>query len=110
MSRVDREWRTSHLSRHVKRKDGNHAEIVKELRGVGAFVVDMSSLGDGCPDILAAFGGQWHVIEIKNPATAYGRAGLSASQQAAATMAGSAPVHVVSSVAEALKAIGAYSE
>jgi hypothetical protein len=76
------------------------------LRGAGLFVVDTSSLGLFC-DVIVAFGGTWHMLEIKNPDTHYGRSGLNANQQALATAAGSAPVHVVSSVDEALRAVGA---
>lgn len=92
--------------RITHRKDANHAEIVRGLRDAGLHVVDTSSLGLFV-DAIVAFNGTWHVLEIKNPETSYGRAGLNANQQALATAAGSAPVHVVSSVEEALKAIGA---
>ena len=92
--------------RRIHRHDANHAEIIATMRGVGAFVVDTSSLGMFV-DAVVAYQGTWHIIEIKNPETQYGRSGLNANQQALATMAGSAPVHVVSSADEALRAIGA---
>lgn len=109
MSRATREWRATHLTRHVHRKDNNHAAIVQALRGVGALVIDTSSLGLFV-DIVCAYHGEWLIIEVKNPDTAYGRSGLNPNQQALAMAAGSAPVHVVSSVDDALRAIGASYE
>lgn len=107
MTRIEREWRATHLApRRTHRKDVNHAEIAAALRSVGALVIDTSSLGLFV-DLVCAYHGEWIIIEVKNPDTHYGRSGLNANQIALAAAAGSAPVHVVSSVDEALKAIGA---
>lgn len=90
------------------RKDANHQQIADGLGQIGCFVVDLSKLGGGVPDVLVwgAFG--WQVLEIKNPATSYGRRGLSRlqkrwDQQARAT---GCRVHVVRSLDEAIAAVG----
>lgn len=62
-------------SRYGRRTDGNHAEIVRALRAAGITVVDLSAIGEGCPDLLIGFGGVNSLIEIK---TATG--GLDADQ------------------------------
>jgi Holliday junction resolvase-like predicted endonuclease len=90
------------------RKDANHAPIVRALRQVGATVIDTSAIGQaGCPDLVIGFRGLVHLIEVKNPASRYGKAGASEVQRDwAATWNGPVP-HVVTSVDEALAAIGA---
>ena len=62
------------------RVDGNHAEIVAALRKAGASVLDCSKVGNGCPDLIVGMAGKTALIEIKNPRTQYGRAGLSRLQ------------------------------
>lgn len=106
MTRADREWRAAHLMRRVTRKDNNHAAIIGALRGVGAFVVDTSSLGLFV-DAVCAFRGVWYVLEFKNRETAYGRAGLNANQRRLAAAAGDAPLLLVTTPDDALRAIGA---
>lgn len=39
---------------HKAHKDGNHTEIVNALRGIGAFVIEAQTLGNGQSDIIAA--------------------------------------------------------
>ena len=91
--------------RRIHRHDANHAQIIATMRGVGAFVVDTSSLG-GFMDAIVAFRGRWLVMEFKNRETSYGRAGLSRNQQALAAAAGDAPVYEVDSPDEALRILG----
>ena len=50
------------------RIDANQPEIVKALRDVGAFVQSLATIGKGCPDLLVAFRGKWHVLEVKDGA------------------------------------------
>jgi hypothetical protein len=52
--------------RHRARRDGNHVEIVGALRQHGIAVVDLASVGNGCPDIATAFGGRTIFMEIKD--------------------------------------------
>jgi hypothetical protein len=89
------------------RTDNSHAAIVQGLRSADLFVIDLSGVGGGCPDVAVAYNGAWHMLEIKSLDTAYGRRGLSETQRHLALMAGSAPVHVVVDLESALKAIGA---
>jgi hypothetical protein len=106
MTRQEREWRATHLMRRAARKDNNHAAIIATLRGIGAFVVDTSSLGLFV-DAVCAFRGVWYVLEFKNRETWYGRAGLNENQRRLADAAGDAPVLLVTTPDEALAAIGA---
>jgi Holliday junction resolvase len=47
------------------RKDDNHKKIVSSLRAAGCSVLDLSSVGSGCPDLLIGFRGQNVLLEIK---------------------------------------------
>jgi hypothetical protein len=49
-----------------KRSDNNQAEIVKAARKIGAFVIILSAVGGGCPDILIGFRGVNFLFEIKD--------------------------------------------
>ncbi len=51
-----------------KRTDANHQEIVNALRRIGASVVDLSGVGDGCPDLLVGFRGKNYLMEVKDGA------------------------------------------
>lgn len=50
------------------RKDANHHSIVRAFRQAGASVVDLSGVGDGCPDLLVGIAGVDLLVEIKLPA------------------------------------------
>ena len=62
------------------RVDANHAEISRALKEAGASVIDCSKVGQGCPDLIVGKNGKTALMEIKNPKTQYGRAGLSKLQ------------------------------
>lgn len=62
------------------RVDANHAEISRALKDAGASVLDCSKVGQGCPDLIVGKNGKTALMEIKNPKTQYGRAGLSKLQ------------------------------
>lgn len=47
------------------RTDANQSEIVKALRATGCSVVDLSSVGMGCPDIMVGRNGVTVLMEIK---------------------------------------------
>lgn len=51
---------------HARRTDANHAAIRDALRQIGAFVQDLSRVGEGCPDLLCGHRGRWIVIEVKD--------------------------------------------
>ena len=52
--------------RRAARTDANQAEIVKVLRSFGCTVWDLSSVGDGGPDIAVGYQGRNWFFEIKD--------------------------------------------
>src|SRR5687767_8958362 len=48
------------------RRDGNHADIVRELRKAGRRVLDLSRVGGGCADLLVGWGGGMVLMEVKD--------------------------------------------
>ena len=52
--------------RRAARTDANHASIRDTLRAHGWTVWDLSSAGNGCPDLLAAKHGVLKLIEVKD--------------------------------------------
>jgi hypothetical protein len=52
--------------RNSHRRDSNHSEILDELRQAGFSVVDLSQVGNSCPDALVARYGFERLIEIKS--------------------------------------------
>ena len=57
-------------STYARSVDANQAEIVAALRGCGVAVVDLSAVGHGVPDLLAADIAGTFLVEVK---TATGR-------------------------------------
>jgi hypothetical protein len=53
--------------RRAARRDGNHQRIRDGLRAAGYLVLDLGSVGDGCPDLLVAGHGRMVLLEIKDP-------------------------------------------
>ena len=49
------------------KKDTNHAEIVRELRQLGAVVWDTADLGGHILDLVVHWRGQTRVVEVKPP-------------------------------------------
>lgn len=47
------------------RKDTNHNAIVRNLKQLGASVIDTSGQGDDCPDIIVGFRRHNYIAEIK---------------------------------------------
>jgi len=85
--------------RRAARIDSNHAEIVAALRKCGASVINLSRVGEGCPDLLVGMLGRNVLLEVK---AEKGR--VRPNQQALiATWPGEA--YIVRSVDEALAAI-----
>lgn len=94
--------------RRAAKVDANHAEIVKALRSAGCWVLDLSAVGQGCPDLLVhgpTYSWDFRLIEIKD-----GNKPPSARKLTPAQIEFHAgcrgPVVVVNSVAEALAAVG----
>ncbi|WP_141233353.1 hypothetical protein [Lysobacter antibioticus] len=55
---------------------------MKRFEELGCSVVELHHAGiPGFPDLVVGCLGVNHLVEVKNPDTAYGRAGLNANQQ-----------------------------
>lgn len=93
--------------RRAAQVDGNQADIVDGLRGVGASVAILSGVGGGVPDLLVGYRRQTFLFEVKDGAKSPSRRQLTPDQKLwHATWAGR-PVHVVLTVDQALEVIGA---
>lgn len=73
-------WSKNMPRGYACRKDDNHNEIVDALQKVGAYVLDMSHVGSGFPDLIVGFKAKTILMEIKNPKTSYGKKGLNKNQ------------------------------
>jgi len=49
-----------------KKVDLNQPELVRALRGVGASVQTIHTIGMGCPDLLVGFRGHCFLLELKS--------------------------------------------
>lgn len=93
------------LLRRAKRRDANEPEIVKALQQVGAYVQRM----DKPVDLLVGFRSRWVWLEVKDGAKTAGNRPLTEDQiEFLRDCQGyGLPACVVTSVSEALAAIGA---
>lgn len=66
--------------RRAARTDANHAAIVAAFRRLGYSVLDLSRVGQGCPDLLVARGGVSILVEVKDGAKTPSRRALRRSQ------------------------------
>ncbi len=85
-----------------KRVDNNQPEIVEALRAAGCTIQSLASVGAGCPDILAGRAGQTYLLEIKSSPSAR----LTCFERLWHANWTGRPVAVVSSIEEALHAVG----
>ena len=94
--------------RRAARKDANHGEIVAALRAVGAAVKDVAGT-PGLLDLWVGYRGRLHWLEVKDGAKPRSRQALTEAERATIETFErvGAPVYVVTSKDEALKAIGA---
>ena len=92
--------------RRAAKVDANHGEIVAALRKAGAGVCDLSAVGQGCPDLLVSYQGRWNLLEVKDGAKPPSARTLT-QDQVKWHGRHHAKVHVVTSVDEALSAVGA---
>jgi len=84
------------------KKDANHNEVVAEMRKYCA-VYDMSTAGMGLPDGVAWINGAWHLFDIKNPKTGYGRRGLNKVQKKWLETWAGGPVYLIYTAEEAAR-------
>jgi len=82
------------------KKDANHVPIVNAFEKLGCGVVDLSDVGRGVPDLLVWASGLWHLVDIKNPETGYGKRGLNPRQKKWAEEWRGGPVYLVYTVAD----------
>lgn len=94
--------------RRAAKTDRNHAEVMAGLRSAGAEVTSLHAVGQGVPDLLASYRGQWYLIEVKDGKKAPSDRVLTPDQKKWIQKQ-HAEVHVVETVEGALKAIGALS-
>ena len=92
--------------RRAARVDANQAAIVKALRKAGVSVLDLSMLGDGCPDLLCATTQRQELIEVKRPKSPGRPQGTLTDDQIAFMQDWPRPVYVVMTIEEALRAMG----
>jgi hypothetical protein len=91
------------------RIDRNQAEIVAALRKVGATVHSLAPLGSGCPDLLCGFKRATFLLELKDGQKPPSARELTPDQIQWHMNWRGGPCQVVTSVEEALCAIGAIS-
>ena len=94
------------MKRRAARVDANQPAIIAALRKCGVRVVSLAAIGNGCPDLLCGFRGEWHVLEVKDGSKPPSARKLTDLEETFINTC-PAPVYVVKSVDEALKAIGA---
>lgn len=86
--------------RRAAKIDLNQPEIVEALRAVGVSVVSLASIGQGCPDLIAAKGDKAWLIEVKGPK------GTLTDDQKRFILNWSGTVHIIRTPDEALKLVG----
>lgn len=64
------------------RTDVNQQAVVRAMRQAGITVQLLSSVGNGCPDILCGFRGVNVLVEVKNGARAASKQALTADETA----------------------------
>lgn len=94
--------------RRAARIDENQPKIVEALRAHGCDVLSLAAVGNGCPDLLVArpyYPHHLSLLEIKNPDQDPNKRKLKPAQvKFHAEWKG--PIHIVTSVDEALDAVG----
>lgn len=76
------------------------------MRTAGAYVIDTSKMGNGFPDLIVGFRGVTLLMEVKNPKTQYGRAGLNKRQKSWHAGWTGGALSVVDGPEAALRALG----
>lgn len=92
--------------RRAAKIDANQREIIKALRAVGATVQSLANIGKGCPDLLVGYRADNALMEVKDGAKPPSARKLT-DDEAQWIGQWRGTVYVVTSVDEALAAIGA---
>lgn len=85
--------------------DANQQQIVEALRAAGYFVVDLSQVGGGVPDLLVNSYSRTVLLEVKNMD---GKGDELTEAEAEFHAAYRGELHIVRSVEDALKAMGVW--
>ena len=80
--------------------DANQHEIVDALRNIGADVLSLAPMGNGCPDLLVHFRGVTMLMEVKSAT------GKLTPDEVEFIENWRGQVHIVRSVDDALRMIG----
>lgn len=93
--------------RRAAKIDANQTEIVKALEAHRCSVKSLAAVGDGCPDLLvwSPWARSHELLEVKDGAKPPSARKLTPDQVKFHAKWGG-PIHVVTSVAEALRAVG----
>lgn len=92
--------------RRAAKVDANQGDVVDALRAIGATVEPLHRVGSGCPDLLVGFRAVNYLLEVKDGSKPPSARVLTGDQRKwHACWNGRA--HIVNSVDEALRAIGA---
>lgn len=89
------------VAKYGAKKDANHKEIVDAFFKLGADVLDISSMGCGMPDLVVWCRNLWHLVDVKNLKTAYGRRGLNKRQIQWAKEWKGGPIYLISTIEQA---------
>jgi hypothetical protein len=88
------------------RKDHNHSAITAAFLSIpGVSIFDLSDIGRGVPDLIVGVRGESLLVEIKNPATHYGRKGLNRRQLAFQADWKGGPIHVVRTIDDVIELV-----
>jgi hypothetical protein len=66
--------------RRAAKRDANHNDVADRFRALGCSVFETDRVGEGFPDLIVGCLGVNFLVEVKNPETRYGRAGLNGGQ------------------------------
>ncbi len=87
-------------------RDDNHWEVRGTFQNLGCSIIDTSLPPEaGFPDFVVGCMGVTHLVEVKNPETAYGRKGLSVSQTQFTQRWSGSTVEVVTSVDDVVELV-----
>lgn len=90
--------------RKAAKVDGNHQSIVSGLRKAGCRVLSLAAVGHGCPDLLLYYRNTLFLFEVKDGSLPPSKRQLTGPQKVFHEIW---PVHVVTSLEEALTVVGA---
>lgn len=88
--------------RYGPKKDANHEEIFSAIQELVP-ARDLSAGGCGIPDGIAWINEGWHLFDVKNPKTSYGKRGLNKNQKNWADSWQGGPVYLIYTKEEAVR-------